>query len=631
MYRASIIHQQFSPLSLTTLQSSKIIKNNSSSISLSEISNSNNTPNYSSPSPSSLSTSSPSFEISIGKRQQFIFLCKIQDFCNKGMLEIDIDGYDDSTKLLLIYKESFAGSEFFALQSKCPNCKTPLINGVLCKSHIRCSIHGSAYNIRTGVLEDGVGLDSIWTFKIHVIGSALFTESISLEKLTSTRTVSPLNYSRISAQKTLITNPIIVVGGGIAGITCIETLRHLGYSGHILMISRENDLPYDRKSLSKRLFNDDNSHSFTLRSRDFLEKRLGVHLLLGHSVRNVRPEEKRIFVEYKQKNGGGGEPTLVRALEYEELVLGLGATSKRLQGGADYLEGITHLRTLNDAQQLSIELNESAKNVAIIGSGFLGFEISSLIYPIARSVSIYGKASTPLTLLGSEVGNEIRKFIREQGVIIRQDSVLRSMGGFDRVEDLKFRDGLTAIADTVIVAIGIMPSTSILMGSGIRTNAEGYILVDEAMRTNIPNIYACGDCVNFPISFNSGQVGERRINLPHWQVAQYQGKIAAYTIMGISARPRLVPFLWIRLFDRHLTFSSLDPTIPVDERILRGSLANNDFVAYFLKSDRVVGVASCGPANVAIQFMEIFKRDKIVTKAEVLANKTNDWKRKFDE
>ena len=101
--------------------------------------------------------------------------------------------------------------------------------------------------------------------------------------------------------------------------------------------------------------------------------------------------------------------------------------------------------------------------------------------------------------------------------------------------------------------------------------------------------------------------------------------------MGISARPRLVPFLWIRLFDRHLTFSSLDPTIPVDERILRGSLANNDFVAYFLKSDRVVGVASCGPANVAIQFMEIFKRDKIVTKAEVLANKTNDWKRKFDE
>ena len=72
------------------------------------------------------------------------------------------------------------GDEFFALQPDCPNCKTPLIQGkpvvkdvyesiflgVLCKAHIRCSLHGSAYNIRTGLLEDGVGLNSIWTFKV---------------------------------------------------------------------------------------------------------------------------------------------------------------------------------------------------------------------------------------------------------------------------------------------------------------------------------------------------------------------------------------------------------------------------------------------------------------------------------
>ena len=65
---------------------------------------------------------------------------------------------------------------------------------------------------------------------------------------------------------------------------------------------------------------------------------MGVHLLLGHSVRAVRTEEKRILVEFRQKDGGGGEPTLVRALEYEELILGLGATSKRLQGvEASYL------------------------------------------------------------------------------------------------------------------------------------------------------------------------------------------------------------------------------------------------------------------------------------------------------
>ena len=70
-----------------------------------------------------------------------------------------------------------------------------------------------------------------------------------------------------------------------------------------------------------------------------------------------------------------------------------------------------------------------------------------------------------------------------------------------------------------------MPSTSMLLGSGIRTNAEGYILVDEAMRTNVPNVFACGDCVNFPVSCSPGQSVQRRISLPHWQIAQYQGII----------------------------------------------------------------------------------------------------------
>jgi apoptosis-inducing factor 3 len=66
------------------------------------------------------------------------------------------------------------------------------------------------------------------------------------------RTISPLNYSRVSSSNKSSNNlPIIVVGGGIAGVTCIETLRHLGYTGQILLISRENELPYDRKALSK--------------------------------------------------------------------------------------------------------------------------------------------------------------------------------------------------------------------------------------------------------------------------------------------------------------------------------------------------------------------------------------------
>jgi hypothetical protein len=99
----------------------------------------------------------------------------------------------------------------------------------------------------------------------------------------------------------------------------------------------------------------------------------------------------------------------------------------------------------------------------------------------------------------------------------------------------------------------------------------------------------------------------------------------AHSILGISAPYRFVPFLWIRLFNRLLTFSG-DPTVEADERIVRGSILANDFVVYFLKANRVIGVANCGPKNVAVQFIELFRQGKTVKREEVERNGGDDWK-----
>lgn len=94
-------------------------------------------------------------------------------------------------------------------------------------------------------------------------------------------------------------------------------------------------------------------------------------------------------------------------------------------------------------------------------------------------------------------------------------------------------------------------------------------------------------------------------------------RTVAYTIVGIDYVPRLVPFIWTRLFDRHLTFSG-DPSLEPDERIARGSLAANDYVVYSVRKERVIGVISCGPANVAVQFIELFRKGRLISKEQVL-------------
>ena len=108
-----------------------------------------------------------------------------------------------------------------------------------------------------------------------------------------------------------------------------------------------------------------------------------------------------------------GSDEAAHSLDYSELVLALGATNRRLQGvkEAERLEGVLYLRTLEDAHHLAKEVR--GKNVAVIGSGFLGFEIASVVAPVARSVSIFGKASAPISIWGNAMGNEIRKVVED--------------------------------------------------------------------------------------------------------------------------------------------------------------------------------------------------------------------------
>ena len=129
-----------------------------------------------------------------------------------------------------------------------------------------------------------------------------------------------------------------------------------------------------------------------------------------------------------------------------------------------------------------------------------------------------------------------------------------------------------------------MPCTSNLMRANIRMDPKGFVLVDELMRTNQPGVLACGDCVSMQLD------GGQRMNWPHWQMAQQQGKVAAHTILGIppeggngqQGKRKLVPFFWLDLPERRLTFAGWPRPSP-EERIQSGSIQDNNYLAYHLR------------------------------------------------
>uniref|UniRef100_A0AC35GSU9 Rieske domain-containing protein n=1 Tax=Panagrolaimus sp. PS1159 TaxID=55785 RepID=A0AC35GSU9_9BILA len=176
-------------------------------------------------------------------------LCGINDLQNGEMKEVTLsilsaDNVETINYRILVIKEK---DKWYALSPDCTYCNTPLVKGIVSHGKVRCPLHGTSFNLKTGKLEDLPGFDSLPAFKVTLSLTDVFL-STSLTKISQTRIIDPMSKCKDS-----INDPVVIVGAGIAGITCAETLRHESYNGRIVIISREDHLPYNRSLLSKNL------------------------------------------------------------------------------------------------------------------------------------------------------------------------------------------------------------------------------------------------------------------------------------------------------------------------------------------------------------------------------------------
>ncbi|KAK0410811.1 hypothetical protein QR680_005336 [Steinernema hermaphroditum] len=517
-------------------------------------------------------------------------LCYVGDLSNGEKREFSVD---EGSVLLIRHK-----SKFYALGSKCAHCGERLSSGLLIRGKIRCSNFGTAYNIRTGYLEDFPGLDNIQTHTVQVRNDTVFLMT-TREKILAERALPVMTKCR-----NFVNDPVVIIGTGISALTCAETLRQEGFRDRIVMITREDTLPYDRTKLSKTT--EVEPKSLLLRPGEFFEN-YDIEVMLNTRVKSLNTEEKVVCLE----DGA--------SVQYSNLVLAMGSVPAKLNvKGAD-LEGVKYLRTLDDA----LDLYESMKrkHIAVLGSNLLGLELASSIGKQSRSVSIFGKGAAPLTMLPTQVGQVVREFAQAETLFLRQNSLVKAVEGFDKVGHMVLKDGLCAVAHIVVPAIGVRPCSSLLLGSSVSTNSHGFVVVDSQMRTSARHVFAVGDLTSFPLTAFNGNM----VNCDHWYSAQFQGRKAAFAIVSQKEMSvPLVPFFWTVFLDRTLTFAG-DLSCVTDERILRGSLKDNDFVCYCIKNDEVVAVVNAGTRNAAIQFLEMTQHKIKIKKQDVVKNISDNW------
>lgn len=369
---------------------------------------------------------------------------------------------------------------------------------------------------------------------------------------------------------------VLIVGGGLAGQRCAETLRRRGYEGPVRILCAEDEPPYDRPPLSKGVLAGRVAEESTAFRPAGWYGENGVELLLGARAEGLEAGAHLVFLRE-------GEP-----VPYGKLLIASGGEPRRLP----FLEGfgnVHYLRTLADARNLRTSLSPGARLV-IVGAGFIGQEVAATALGLGAGVTMVEAMEVPLApILGAELGRWFAQLHREEGVRLLTGALLEGADGGSRVERLRLADGTRVECDVVVVGIGTVPATGWLAGSGL---GERGVQVDAGGRTALPHVFAAGDA-SIPFDHRFGV----HARTEHWDAAAWQGAAAARTMLGEEPETPPLPSFWS---DQHgVRIQSIGHPHLGDSVLVEGDPAARDFEAVFVREGRpVAGLAVGRPRSI---------------------------------
>jgi 3-phenylpropionate/trans-cinnamate dioxygenase ferredoxin reductase subunit len=364
----------------------------------------------------------------------------------------------------------------------------------------------------------------------------------------------------------VISDGVVIVGGGLAGQRCAETLRRRGYDGAVTMVCAEPELPYDRPPLSKTGFDGD----VYFRPPSWYADNV-VELRLGERAIALDPGRRLL-----ELNSG-------RALGYGRLLVATGAAPRSLP----LLEGFTNahpLRTLGDARRLHSALAPGVR-LAIVGAGFIGQEVAATATAAGAQVTMLEAMPLPLAgLLGDRIGRWLAELHATAGVRVLLSAKLTGARGNGRVEELILADGRTVGCDAVIVGVGVEPAAGWLTGTALE---PGGVLTDPSGRTAVPDLFAAGDvCRAFD---------PRRGMYPrteHWDAASRQGSTAALAMLGELAPAPALPSFWSDQYGLRIQY--VGDATGADSIRVDGDPEHRDFSALYSRDGRPVAALTVG-------------------------------------
>jgi 3-phenylpropionate/trans-cinnamate dioxygenase ferredoxin reductase component len=359
----------------------------------------------------------------------------------------------------------------------------------------------------------------------------------------------------------------IVVGASLAGAKAAETLREQGFDGRLLLIGAEHERPYERPPLTKEYLRGESEREKAYVHPESFYAEHDIELDTDTAVTAIDSAASRIMLD----DG--------RTVDFDRLLLTIGAEPRRISvPGAD-LDGVYYLRTLADCDVLRERL-DAGGHVVVVGAGWIGSEFAASARQRGLQVTVIDPLRLPNErIFGPEIGGFYRDLHAQHGIELMLGEGVDAFEGELALARVRTAGGRTIDCDFAVVGIGVVPRVELARQAGLAV--ENGILVDERLQTSVPSVFAAGDVANAWHPF----YGER-VRVEHWSNALNQGPAAARAMLGEPVSYERIPYFFSDQYDVGMEYSGYARTW--DDVVFRGNPADGEFIAFWLRAGRVV-------------------------------------------
>ncbi|MGN0779637.1 MAG: FAD-dependent oxidoreductase [Aristaeellaceae bacterium] len=311
------------------------------------------------------------------------------------------------------------------------------------------------------------------------------------------------------------TEKFLVLGGGAAAFNAAKAIREHNALASVVLLTGEEHVPYNRPMLTKALMTDTTAEDMAIEPAAWYDAQ-EINVVTGCTVTGLNPAEKMVMCE-----GGYG-------FVYDKLVYALGARCFLPPIPGSEQTHVVTIRTIQDAQRVR-ELTKQTREAVVIGGGVLGLEA-------AWALCQGGVHATVL-----EQGDQIMKRQIDAGAadilgqaMAKHGVTLLKNAQTERIteDSVILKDGRVIPAGLVIVSAGIRANVALAQEAGLEVGRN--VVVDDHMRTSAPDVYACGDCAAFGMSYGL------------WSEATEMGRVAGTNAAGgdVTYQPVARPLIF---------------------------------------------------------------------------------------